>query len=235
MDSSGYTPQEKMSVEEKGKEMGIEIESLEKFNDRLALATIKHGHDERFKVFPVREMMDVFPDILKTKINYNPEKDFARIKEQMKVLRQNEPRLRHCWQCTRAEEFGTAKLLKCGDCKKALYCSVECQIEHWYHHKIFCKKFVELKDEKKKIAIVSAKVSDFDLFFWDNKEDGKIKPIGIMNDLHDLPADIITDITNIGLEIAGLITSILNKETQIETAPKPEPKVTVIRVGKFRI
>ena len=34
MDASGYSPQEKMSFEEKGKEMGIEIMNLEKLNDR---------------------------------------------------------------------------------------------------------------------------------------------------------------------------------------------------------
>ena len=34
MDASGYSPQEKMSFEGKGKEMGIEIMNLEKLNDR---------------------------------------------------------------------------------------------------------------------------------------------------------------------------------------------------------
>ena len=64
MDASGYTPQEKMSFEEKGKEMGIKIMNLMKLNDHLAKATIQPSSDEKFKVFPVREMMIEFPDVL---------------------------------------------------------------------------------------------------------------------------------------------------------------------------
>ena len=230
MDASGFTPQEKMSLEEKGKEMGIEIKNSEKLNDRLAKVTIEHGSDKRFKVFPVREMMDIFPDVLKIKLNYDPEKDLTKIGEQIRALRQNEPRMnsRCCHQCARTEEFGTVRLMKCGHCKKARYCSVGCQKEHWGKHKIFCKKYVDLKNEKKKIAIVKATVFGLEIFFWDDK--GEVKPVGFMNLPDDLPSDIIADITDIGVEIAKLITNILNKESQIESAPKPEPKTTVIRV-----
>ena len=214
MDSSGYTPQEKMSFEEKAKEMGIKIMNLMKLNDHLAKATIQPSSDEKFKVFPVREMMIEFPDVLKIKLNYDPEKDFAKIGEQIRTLCQNEPRMNshHCHQCTRTEEFGTVRLLKCGHCKKAWYCSVECQKEHWSKHKIFCKKYVDLKNEKKKIAIVKAMVFGLDILFLDDKKDGKIKPVGFINLPHNLPSDIITDITDIGLEIADIIVNILNKE-----------------------
>ena len=200
-----------MFFEEKGKEMGIEIMNLVKFNDHFAKATIQHRSDKIFKVFPVREMMIEFPDVLKIKLNYNPEKDFSKIEKQIRTLCQNEPRMdfHHCRQCTRTEEI---RLLKCGHCKKASYCSVECQKEHWGKHKIFCKKYMDLKNEKKKITIVKAMVFGLDILFWDDKKDGKVKPVGFINLPHDLPSDIMTDITNIGLEIVKLIVSILNKE-----------------------
>ena len=211
MEASGFTPQEKMFFEEKGKEMGIDIMNLVKFNDHFAKATIQHRSDKIFKVFPVREMMIEFPDVLKIKLNYNPEKDFSKIEKQIRTLCQNEPRMdsHHCRQCTRTEEF---RLLKCGHCKKASYCSVECQKEHWGKHKIFCKKYMDLKNEKKKITIVKAMVFGLDILFWDDKKDGKVKPVGFINLPHDLPSDIMADTTNIGLGIVKLIVSILNKE-----------------------
>ena len=61
MDASGYTPQEKMSFEEKGKEMGIEIMNLMKFNDHLAKATFQRGSDKKFKVFPCSREDDWIP------------------------------------------------------------------------------------------------------------------------------------------------------------------------------
>ena len=69
-----------------------------------------------------------------------------------------------------------------------------------------------LKNEKKKIAIVKALIFGLDILFLDDKKDGKIKPVGFINLPHDLPSDIMTDITDIGLEIVDLIVNILNKE-----------------------
>ena len=211
MNASGYTPQEKMSFEEKEKELGFKIMNLTKFNDHFAKATIQPRSDKKFKVLPVREMMIDFPDVLKIKLNYDPEKDFSKIERQIRSLCQNEPRMNshRCHQCSRSEEY---ELPKCGHCKKASYCSVECQKEHWSKHKIFCKKYMDLKKEKKKITIVKAMVFSLDILFRDDKKDGKVKPIGFLNLPHDLPNDITTDITNIGLGIVKLIVPILNKE-----------------------
>ena len=189
--------------------MGIDIMNLVKFNDHFAKATIQHRSDKIFKVFPVREMMIEFPDVLKIKLNYNPEKDFSKIEKQIRTLCQNEPRMdsHRCRQCIRTEEF---ELPKCGHCKKVSYCSIECQKEHWGKHKIFCKKYMDLKNEKEKIIIVRAMVFGLDILFLD--EDDKVKPVGFINLPHDLPSDIMIDITNIGLEIIKIIVSILNKD-----------------------
>ena len=50
-----------MSFEEKGKEMGIEIMNLMKFNDHLAKATFQRGSDKKFKVFPCSREDDWIP------------------------------------------------------------------------------------------------------------------------------------------------------------------------------
>ena len=106
MEASGFTPQEKMFFEEKGKEMGIDIMNLVKFNDHFAKATIQHRSDKIFKVFPVREMMIEFPDVLKIKLNYNPEKDFSKIEKQIRTLCQNEARMNsHHYQTLFPEDF----------------------------------------------------------------------------------------------------------------------------------
>jgi hypothetical protein len=34
---------------------------------------------------------------------------------------------------------GTKKLLQCGGCKEAQYCSRDCQTKHWSEHKPACK------------------------------------------------------------------------------------------------
>lgn len=39
-----------------------------------------------------------------------------------------------CWHCGKRPEEGEC-LLKCGKCEKASYCSKECQVSSWWHHK----------------------------------------------------------------------------------------------------
>jgi hypothetical protein len=43
---------------------------------------------------------------------------------------------RHCEQCNKAT-FGKG-MKKCGACRKARYCNIECQTAHWQQHKLVC-------------------------------------------------------------------------------------------------
>lgn len=49
-----------------------------------------------------------------------------------------------CWYCLRIESPSTI-LKRCGSCKQAGYCSVECQRRDWKEngHKLMCSKFVQ--------------------------------------------------------------------------------------------
>ena len=44
-----------------------------------------------------------------------------------------------CINCGKLEEKGGKKHTQCGACLNALYCSKECQLLHWQHHKVDCK------------------------------------------------------------------------------------------------
>ena len=58
------------------------------------------------RFFPVREKMIEFPDILKNKLNYDSERDFIKIGEQIRALCQNEPRMNsHRYQTLSPEDF----------------------------------------------------------------------------------------------------------------------------------
>lgn len=43
--------------------------------------------------------------------------------------------------CLGCNTFKTDKLLRCGKCKRARYCSVECQEKNWNSHKDLCKRY----------------------------------------------------------------------------------------------
>ena len=43
-----------------------------------------------------------------------------------------------CKNCMKIE--GNIKFKKCGRCKKTVYCSRQCQIDNWNHHKSFCSE-----------------------------------------------------------------------------------------------
>ena len=47
-------------------------------------------------------------------------------------------RTRYCTQCLKRNTNG-GKYLACSGCRKARYCSKECQVAHWETHKITCK------------------------------------------------------------------------------------------------
>ena len=60
------------------------------------------------------------------------------------AIKQPAPDARICWYCVK-EEAINSKLLRCGQCKEALYCSKKCQGLHWKNgHKEACK----LEDKK---------------------------------------------------------------------------------------
>ena len=44
-----------------------------------------------------------------------------------------------CINCGKFEEKGEKKHNRCGGCLNALYCSKECQLLQWQHHKVDCK------------------------------------------------------------------------------------------------
>ena len=57
----------------------------------------------------------------------------------LNVIKQPAPDARICWNCAK-EEVINSKLLRCSQCKKALYCNKECQGLHWKNgHKEACK------------------------------------------------------------------------------------------------
>ena len=53
---------------------------------------------------------------------------YLRVMERLKIGK--------CFYC--CEMFEVTKLLVCGDCKMAQYCSKECQRKEWYCHKKLC-------------------------------------------------------------------------------------------------
>jgi len=48
-----------------------------------------------------------------------------------------------CWGCTNKVTSGGLLLLKCGACKKAVYCGRDCQKKHWRIHKNDCQNVDE--------------------------------------------------------------------------------------------
>ncbi|ORY77605.1 hypothetical protein BCR35DRAFT_332529 [Leucosporidium creatinivorum] len=55
---------------------------------------------------------------------------------------------RFCLYCKAREtpEGAATRILRCGRCKSALYCSVECQAKHWQWHRSFCALTADTKD-----------------------------------------------------------------------------------------
>ena len=70
----------------------------------------------------------------------------------------------------------------CSQCKVALYCQRECQLNHWQSHKKQCKALAKERKEKKELTRLQEKVaeeeraSDFQASLFDAEEFTKSLP-----------------------------------------------------------
>lgn len=53
----------------------------------------------------------------------------------------------------------TENLQQCSRCKVALYCSAECQQNHWPDHQPICKQLASLRDDKNKLIEIAKRLN----------------------------------------------------------------------------
>ena len=53
-----------------------------------------------------------------------------------------------CWSCHTTEEEAGVKIAKCKGCRKARYCSEDCQATDWERHKTYCERIQEKRRRK---------------------------------------------------------------------------------------
>ena len=57
-------------------------------------------------------------------------------------------KVRVCWSCQKNAETDGVTLLKCGACRRARYCDVECQSEDWEYHREYCQAIQERRAQR---------------------------------------------------------------------------------------
>ena len=196
-----------------GTELGFRMRNNKRISSNLASAAIftENCDKERTKAFCMREIVGKYPEFLKEYGLFDPDSKIFRIKQRRNALYLKFPSVKKCWECG-IPRSKLVKIQTCTDCRKAKYCSVECQVSNWDDHKDFCKKLLKLNNEIKSIKITNEVIQDMNFIFGKSPSNGVLRPIGFQNNFEDQGFDkeTIEIITRTGYDIGKSIARIIN-------------------------
>jgi hypothetical protein len=229
-----------------GTELGFKMRNIKRISNNLASAAIstENCDKERTKAFSLREMIDKHPEFLKEYCHFDPNSQIFRINQRRKALYSKFPSVKKCWECgitprdiflRRQTNFKSGqtkqilltsqlvKLQTCVDCRKAKFCSKECQVSNWANHKVFCNRLLKLNNEIKSIKLASEAIQDMNFIFGKRLDNGVLRPIGFQNNFEDQGFDkeTIEIITRTGLDLGKRIAWIINNKIGPQITLKP--------------
>eukprot|EP00123_Amoebidium_parasiticum_P006989 comp17802_c0_seq1/m.17874 comp17802_c0_seq1/g.17874 ORF comp17802_c0_seq1/g.17874 comp17802_c0_seq1/m.17874 type:complete len:341 (-) comp17802_c0_seq1:469-1491(-) len=125
-----------------------QIEGNKVFTEAIDKGLMVDGHT--FEIMQVRRLevlrlLAFYVDVLRQEV-FEHDPEYAKLRKS------------HCFTCGKSAEKDT-KLLACGRCRDAYYCSADCQKNHWRVHKVFCGGDKEVKTALPRVDEVKVNAS----------------------------------------------------------------------------